>query len=104
MKKPLLHFFPSRPFAFIRGSIIFLKVSAPRGRVALSVKDRRLQEARRKRRGGRDGRAALPERTFRNAFAAPAAFFQHREADLAWPERSKGKKIPALSLHLCFTF
>ena len=99
-----IFFPPSRQFVFLRGFIIFLKVSALRGRIALPVKDRRLQEARRKRRGGIDGRDALPERTFRNAFAAPAAFFQHREADLAWPERSKGKKIPALSLHLCFTF
>jgi hypothetical protein len=60
--------FPSRPFAFLRGFIIFLKVSALRGRIALPVKDRRLQEARRKRR------------------------------------RPFGKKIPALSLHICFTF
>ncbi len=31
----------------------------------------------------------------RNATAAFAVFFRHREADLAWPERSKGKKVPA---------
>jgi hypothetical protein len=37
----------------------------------------------------------LNERTFGNAFAALAAIFQNREADLAWPERSKGTKIPA---------
>jgi hypothetical protein len=30
-----------------------------------------------------------------NAFAAFAAIFQSREADLAWPERSKGTKVPA---------
>jgi hypothetical protein len=41
-----------------------------------------------------------------NAFAALAAIFQNREADLAWPERSKGTWVPALkkpllrSLHL----
>ena len=34
-------------------------------------------------------------RTFRNAFAALAAIFKNREADLAWPKRSKGKKVPA---------
>jgi hypothetical protein len=34
-------------------------------------------------------------RTFRNAFAALAAIFKNRQADLAWPERSKGKKVPA---------
>jgi hypothetical protein len=30
-----------------------------------------------------------------NAFAALAAKLQNREADLAWPERSKGTKVPA---------
>jgi hypothetical protein len=30
-----------------------------------------------------------------NAFAALAAKLQNREADLAWPERSKGTKFPA---------
>jgi hypothetical protein len=30
-----------------------------------------------------------------NAFAALAAIYQNREADLAWPERSKGTKVPA---------
>jgi hypothetical protein len=30
-----------------------------------------------------------------NAFAALAAIFQKRGADLAWPERSKGTKVPA---------
>jgi hypothetical protein len=30
-----------------------------------------------------------------NAFAALAAIFQNREADLAWPERSKGTWVPA---------
>jgi hypothetical protein len=31
-----------------------------------------------------------------NAFAALAAIIQNREADLAWPERSNGTKVPAL--------
>jgi hypothetical protein len=30
-----------------------------------------------------------------NAFAALAAKLQNREADLAWPKRSKGTKVPA---------
>jgi hypothetical protein len=30
-----------------------------------------------------------------NAFAALAAKLNNREADLAWPERSKGTKVPA---------
>jgi hypothetical protein len=30
-----------------------------------------------------------------NAFAEFAAIFQSREADLAWPERSKGTKVSA---------
>jgi hypothetical protein len=30
-----------------------------------------------------------------NAFAALAAIFRNREADLAWPERSKGTWVPA---------
>jgi hypothetical protein len=30
-----------------------------------------------------------------SAFAALAAKLQNREADLAWPERSKGTKVPA---------
>ena len=37
-------------------------------------------------------------RAFRDAFAALAAIFKNSEADLAWPERSKGKKVPAHSL------
>jgi hypothetical protein len=40
-------FFPSRQFVFIRGSIIFLKVSAPRGRVALPVEEARAKRGER---------------------------------------------------------
>ena len=42
---------------------------------------------------GRSGKTFA--RAFRNAFAALAVIFKNREADLAWPKRSKGKKVPA---------
>jgi hypothetical protein len=45
-------------------------------------------------------RAASPYRSglLWNALAALAAIFQNREADLAWPERSIGTKVPAIEV------
>ena len=62
-----------------------------------------MQEVSRKMRDTAGGSPALPfeeaadhsRGPLGNAFAAFAAIFQSREADLAWPERSKGTKVPA---------
>jgi hypothetical protein len=45
-------------------------------------------------------RAASPYRSgpLWNALAALAAIFQNREADLAWPDRSIGTKVPAIEV------
>jgi hypothetical protein len=41
------------------------------------------------------GRVALPKRTVAECLVALAAIFQNREADLAWPEGSIVKTVPA---------